>query len=142
MSRFWLRLAVVCLLAAAGCGGDDTSTGPAPSPSTAGGGQATAAPAPPPSEPPVPKNRFVSTVREQLPLAAEGRPDDEVAALATRACRRLAAGDDAAVILAQMQSLGTLDADAIDEASARELVKLAIDTDCLDQAARVDEFGR
>jgi len=29
---------------------------------------------------------------------------------------------------------------ATDDATARELVKLAIDTTCLDQASRVDEF--
>jgi hypothetical protein len=43
-------------------------------------------------------------------------------------------------VIAETRTLGTADAEATDEATARELVKLAIDTVCLDQAKRVDEF--
>jgi hypothetical protein len=42
--------------------------------------------------------------------------------------------------VAETRSLGTPDAEATDQATARELVKLAIDTTCPDQDRRVDEF--
>jgi hypothetical protein len=75
-----------------------------------------------------------------VPEAASGRTDAEIAAVAVRACRGLAAGRSADDLLAEARSLGTVDAEATDPATARELVKLAIDTVCLDQAPRVDEF--
>ena len=83
---------------------------------------------------------FVAVVRAQLPEVAAGRSADELAAVATTACDGLADGVPADGVTAAAQSLGTLDAEATDQATARELVKLAIDTVCLDQANRVDEF--
>jgi hypothetical protein len=79
-------------------------------------------------------------VRGKLPQVAAGRADAEITAVATRACQALAADRSADEIVAETRSLGTLDAEATDQATARELVKLAIDTTCLDQARRVDEF--
>jgi hypothetical protein len=75
-----------------------------------------------------------------VPEVAAGRSTAEIAAIATTACRSLRAGRSAEEISAAAKSLGTLDAEATDDATARELVKLAIDTVCLDQARRVDEF--
>jgi hypothetical protein len=79
-------------------------------------------------------------VRAKAPDVAAGRTATEIAAVATTACRSLRAGRAADQITAEARSLGTLDAEATDDATARELVKLAIDTTCLDQARRVDEF--
>lgn len=83
---------------------------------------------------------FVRVVRARVPDVAAGRSTAEIAAIATTACRSLRAGRAAEQISAEARSLGTLDAEATDDATARELVKLAIDTTCLDQAKRVDEF--
>jgi hypothetical protein len=82
----------------------------------------------------------VAVVRAKIPEVARGRTNKEIAAVALRACVGLAAGRSADQIVAEAQSLGTVDATATDQATARELVKLAIDTVCPDQAARVDEF--
>ena len=83
---------------------------------------------------------FVRVVRARVPDVAAGRSTAEIAAIATTACRSLRAGHPAEHISAEARSLGTLDAEATDDATARALVKLAIDTTCLDQAKRVDEF--
>jgi hypothetical protein len=82
----------------------------------------------------------VRVVRARVPDVASGRSTAEIAAIATTACRSLRAGRSADDVQAEARSLGTLDAEATDDATARELVKLAIDTTCLDQAKRVDEF--
>jgi hypothetical protein len=71
---------------------------------------------------------------------AQGRGDAQIGAIGATACAALKARRPAGDVVALTRSLGTLDAEAIDEATARELVKLAIDTVCPDQAARVDEF--
>jgi len=146
--RVAVLVAAVALLV--GCG-DDGTPAPAASPTaatSAAPAQApagTPAPSQEPSETPAPDpaggaESFVATVRAQVPDVAAGRSDAEIAAIATTACRGLAAGDSADDITAAAQSLGTLDAEATDQATARELVKLAIDTSCPDQAPRVDEF--
>ncbi|RKS71434.1 uncharacterized protein DUF732 [Motilibacter peucedani] len=83
---------------------------------------------------------FVAVVRAKAPEVAAGRLDREIAAVATDACDLLASGSSGDEVVARTQTLGTLDAEATDQATARELVKLAIDTVCLDQARRVDEF--
>ncbi len=83
---------------------------------------------------------FVRVVRARVPEVAAGRSTAGIAAIATTACRSLRAGRPAEQVQAEARSLGTLDAEATDDATARELVKLAIDTTCLDQAGRVDEF--
>jgi hypothetical protein len=83
---------------------------------------------------------FVRVVRSRVPEVAAGRSNAQIAAIATTACRSLRAGRPADAVQAEARSLGTLDAEATDDATARELVKLAIDTTCLDQAPRVDEF--
>jgi hypothetical protein len=82
----------------------------------------------------------VRVVRARVPDVAAGRSTAEIAGIATTACRSLRGGRPAEQIAAEARSLGTLDAEATDDATARELVKLAIDTTCLDQARRVDEF--
>ena len=83
---------------------------------------------------------FVRVVRARVPEVAAGRTTAEIAGIAATACRSLRAGRPVEQIQAEARSLGTLDAEATDDATARELVKLAIDTTCLDQARRVDEF--
>jgi predicted small lipoprotein YifL len=83
---------------------------------------------------------FVDVVRAKLPDIAVDRRDEELQAVADRACAALADGTGADAIVAETRSLGTPDAEATDQATARELVKLAIDTTCPDQDRRVDEF--
>jgi hypothetical protein len=83
---------------------------------------------------------FVSVVKQKLPQVAADRRDEEIALVAEQACAGLSAGLSADQVTAETRTLGTQDAEATDEATARELVKLAIDTVCLDQAKRVDEF--
>ncbi len=148
MSRRWGAPAVVAVLALGGCGGGagEPASPPVPSPA-APAATATAVPTASASavlrtEPPVPRRfgDFVKVVRAQVPEVARGRSDAEIATVAVQACQSLAAGRSADRIVAEAQSLGTLDAEATDQGTARELVKLAIDTVCLDQAGRVDEF--
>ncbi|GIE82083.1 hypothetical protein Aph02nite_80330 [Actinoplanes philippinensis] len=79
-------------------------------------------------------------VRAQLADIAAGRQDAEIQAIADTACAALAAGNSTDEIVDTTRTLGTLDAEATDHATARELIKLAIDTTCLNQRARVDEF--
>jgi hypothetical protein len=83
---------------------------------------------------------FVATVRDRLPEIAADRRDEEISGIAVQACAELAAGRPADRIVSATRSLGTLDAEATDQATARELIKLAIDKVCLDQAKRVDQF--
>jgi hypothetical protein len=83
---------------------------------------------------------FVAVVRARLPDVAADRLDDEIASVATTACAGLRKGTAAQTVVDVAKSLDTLDAEATDEATARELVTLAIDTVCPDQATRVDEF--
>jgi hypothetical protein len=139
-----------------GCGGDEPAAAPpaASSPATAATTPETTAPATTAASP-APATRtappaaptgaggaaeFVSVVRRSVPDVAAGRTDGEIAGVAATACRGLADGVPADDVTAAAQSLGTLDAGATDQATARELVKLAIDTVCPGQAARVDEF--
>ncbi|WP_146246736.1 hypothetical protein [Actinoplanes xinjiangensis] len=79
-------------------------------------------------------------VRAQLADIAAGRSDADIQAVADTACAGLAAGRSTDEIVDSTRSLGTLDAEATDHATARELIKLAIDTTCFDQRGRVDEF--
>jgi hypothetical protein len=133
MRARWLLPAVLTVLVASGCS-DDPPPGPPP---------ATAAPvlSDSPSAPPVVDDReFVTTVREALPEVAANRTDDEIAALATGICAGLAGGDPADDLVATTRSLNTADAEATDHATARELIKLAIDVACPEHAARVTEF--
>ncbi|WP_433789820.1 hypothetical protein [Actinoplanes sp. CA-252034] len=83
---------------------------------------------------------FVRVVRAQLADIAAGRADAEIQAIADNACAGLADGRSTDEIVDTTRTLGTLDAEATDHATARELIKLAIDTTCFDQRARVDEF--
>ncbi|MEU4624704.1 hypothetical protein AB0G04_32620 [Actinoplanes sp. NPDC023801] len=85
-------------------------------------------------------SEFPRVVRDRLPEIAEGRQDPELQAIADTACDDLAAGKSAGAIIVVTRTLGTLDAEATDHATARELVKLAIDTTCFEQRGRVDEF--
>ena len=121
-----LALAMVAMaFALGGCGAETPAADP---PST-----------PPPSAE-SPADGFVDVVRAKLPDIAVDRRDDELQAIADRACAALADGTGADAIVAETRSLGTQDAEATDQATARELVKLAIDTTCPDQDRRVDEF--
>ena len=135
MRTRWV-VAAAAVLALAGCG-DDSPTAPAPTP----------VPSTPPASVPAsqgtgdaPTVAFVGVVRDRLPEIAVDRRDEEIEAIATRACASLAEGTDAETIVTETRSLGTLDAEATDHATARELIKLAIDTVCPDRSARVDEF--
>jgi predicted small lipoprotein YifL len=134
----WL-LAAAAVLALAGCGDEAPTAVP---PATT----APASPTPPASAPAsagtgdAPAVEFVGVVRDRLPEIAVDRRDEEIEAIATRACASLTEGTDADTIVTETRSLGTLDAEATDDATARELVKLAIDTVCPERAARVDEF--
>jgi hypothetical protein len=83
---------------------------------------------------------FVTVVKARLPKVAVDRRDEEISLVAEQACAGLSGGLPADQVIAETRSLGTEDAAATDPATARELVKLAIDTVCPDQAARVDEF--
>ncbi len=112
-------------------GASATATAGGGSPSASGSGTATGAGG---------TAEFVRVVRVRVPEVAAGRSTAGIAAIATTACRSLRAGRPAEQVQAEARSLGTLDAEATDDATARELVKLAIDTTCLDQAGRVDEF--
>ncbi len=146
MRRLWPVVAATVLMLA-GCGEDDRAAEAEAGPATATA--ATAAGSSPEGAPAagatVESARagaagFVSVVRERLPEVAVDRRDDEIAAVAGQACASLAAGDDAETVVAGTRSLGTADAEAVDHATARELIKLAIDTVCPDQDRRVDEF--
>lgn len=141
MRKIWL-VAAATALTLAGCGDD---AGPAPAPVVTGG--TTAASPAAPTDPPAqqgtgaePAAQFVSVVRDRVPEVAVDRRDDEIAAVAEQACASLADGTDADAIVERTRSLGTADAEAVDQATARELIKLAIDTVCPDQDRRVDEF--
>lgn len=103
-----------------------TSAPPTPSSRSGGGGPAT--------------RTFVTVVRAQVPEVANGRTDAEIGAIAALACSALHQAQPADDVVSLTRSLGTLDAEATDQATARELVKLAIDTACIDEAARVDQF--
>jgi hypothetical protein len=85
-------------------------------------------------------DRFVAVVRAKVPEVAVDRRDEEIEAVAQQACASLAAGRAAGAVVAETRSLGTADVEATDQATARELIKLAIDTVCPAQAKRVDEF--
>ncbi|WP_199512859.1 DUF732 domain-containing protein [Nucisporomicrobium flavum] len=132
-----LPAVAMLLLALSGCG-DDAGTSPArtPSPATSTVAPSTTAT----TRTAAGADAFVAEVRRSLPEVAADRREDEIGAVARRACAALAKGDDADAIVAQTRTLGTVDAEAVDEATARELVKLAIDTVCPDQDRRVDEF--
>ena len=82
----------------------------------------------------------MSVVRARVPDVAIDRRDEEIEAVAEQACASLAAGKSADAVVAETRSLGTADAEATDQATARELIKLSIDTVCPAQAKRVDEF--
>jgi hypothetical protein len=84
--------------------------------------------------------RFVAVVRDKLPAVAADRRDEEIGQIAEQACAGLSGGKSADEVVAQARTLGTVDAEATDHATARELIKLAIDTVCPDQAKRVDDF--
>jgi hypothetical protein len=141
MRRLWPVLAAT-MLALSGCGGDDTEPADVPAPPAAGPSGAAVSPVtePTPAAGGGGTQAFVDTVRRLVPEAATDRRDDEIVAVAQQACTSLAAGEDADAVVAGTRSLGTLDAEAVDHATARELIKLAIDTVCPDQDRRVDEF--
>jgi hypothetical protein len=98
------------------------------------GAEAPAADPPSPSSPAPPVESagagFVDVVRAELPDIAVDRRDDELQAIADQACAALADGTGADGIEAQTRSLGTQDAEATDQGTARQLVKLAIGTTC------------
>jgi hypothetical protein len=127
MRRLGAALVMAAALAPTGCGDDAPRPEPAP-PSAAPAPAATAA------------EGFVAVVRGRLPEIAVDRRDDEIQAIADQACGALADGSEADEIVTGTRALGTPDAEATDPATARELIKLAIDTTCPDQDRRVDEF--
>jgi hypothetical protein len=131
-----VTVAMAAVFALSGCADEAADSGPATPPPAA----ATSA-APTKIVPTkVGANAFVSVVRARVPEVAAGRTDQEIQAIADTACADLTGGKDSDTIVDAARTLGTVDAEATDHATARELVKLAIDTTCLDQAPRVDEF--
>lgn len=127
LRRLPLTAAVTTVLAVtAGC---TTDPGGTPAEAATASPSATVAP-----------DSFVGVVRAQLTDIAAGRTDREIQAIADTACAGLTAGRPGDEIVDVTRALGTTDAEATDHATARELIKLAIDTSCLDQAPRVDEF--
>lgn len=139
MSRSWLLPAVLVALAVGGCGTDEPAVDPT----------ATVAPpapaSPPPSasrdpEPVADTREFVTAVRVGVPDVAAYRSDEEIGAIGAQICAGLVGGDPAGDLVATTRALNTADAEATDQATARELIKLAIDVACPGQAARVDEF--
>jgi len=138
-------VAVVALCALSGCDDGGSTATPSPtvsaaptqSPTTVAPTTEAAGTTPPAAGAAA---EFVAVVRRELADVAAGRTDAELASVATTACQGLADGTSADDVTAAAQSLGTLDAEATDQATARELVKLAIDTVCPAQATRVDEF--
>ena len=148
MSRHWLAATLITLMALVGCSADgDVEAGDASPTPTPTSSSATATPEDSPSEEASPSTdasaaarEFVAAVREKVPEITTDRTDEEIAAIGLLACQGLSSGQTAEQLIAVAQSLGTLDATATDPATARELVKLAIDTTCPDQAGRVDEF--
>jgi hypothetical protein len=157
MRRFWVLAAAMTLILT-GCAGDaEPARGPAPATSAASPASSpvAAAPATTTTAAPEPGRTsrraaphwtggglagFVAVVRSRVPEVTLDRRDEEIEAVAQQACASLAAGKSADAIVDETRSLGTADAEATDQATARELVKLAIDTVCLDQRDRVDEF--
>jgi len=165
MRRHW-PVAAVAVLILAGCG-DDAEPAAVPAPTAASAtvpttATTTSAPAatatatatatagaparttagtrPAPARTGTGPDGFVDAVRARVPEIAVDRRDEEIQAIAQQACASLAAGTDADALVAETRSLGTADAEATDQATARELIKLAIDTVCPDQSRRVDEF--
>ncbi|HET6529205.1 MAG TPA: hypothetical protein VFH03_01110 [Actinoplanes sp.] len=133
MRRLGAALATLAALALTGCGAGT----PAPEPAR----PASSAPAPAASAPGhAASESFVDVVRSRLPEVAVDRRDEEIQSIADRACTALSGGADADTIVTEARALGTLDAEATDQATARELIKVAIDTTCPDQDRRVDEF--
>jgi hypothetical protein len=136
---------MVAVAALTGCGGDDpaptpggaapaSSSTPSPAATTpAGDGEAT-------DDADPGSAAFVAAVREKLPVIAADRRDEEIGAIAEQACAGLSAGLKGDQIVAETRTLGTEDASATDQATARELIKLAIDQVCRDEAKRIDEF--
>lgn len=149
MSARWAAAVLMTVIALTSCGVGENLAEPSPSPSSS-----SASPSREPSTPDETPSasasaspsgtpdadEFLAVVRKQLPDVSSGRSDAEITAVAQLACQALAAGATADQLVAAVQSLGTLDAEATDQATARELVELAIDTTCPDQAGRVDEF--
>ncbi|WP_306214420.1 DUF732 domain-containing protein [Actinoplanes sp. RD1] len=80
---------------------------------------------------------FVAAVQREFPALAVDRRDEELAAVAEQACADLTAGRDSATVLTGVRGL---DPAAVDDRTARRLVRLAVGTVCPDQDRRVDEF--
>jgi hypothetical protein len=140
MRRHWFVAVFAAALALGGCSSDQPDE-PAPPAGTAAPAPAPAAASSPgPSAAADGPAAFVATVQAEVPEVALDRRDEEIEAIARQACADLAAGKDAEAVVAATRTLGTSDAEAADQATARELVKLAIDTVCPDQSGRVDEF--
>ena len=132
MRKHWIVAVAVAVVAALASCGDDP-------------GPATTAPAEPSAQsaitaPATASAGFAEVVRNRVPEVAVDRRDEEIQAIADQACADLAGGEDADAVVAGARTLGTSDAEATDQATARELIKLAIDTTCPDQDRRVDEF--
>ncbi|MEV6487741.1 hypothetical protein AB0M20_03740 [Actinoplanes sp. NPDC051633] len=83
---------------------------------------------------------FVAAVQAKMPEIAVDRRDEEIEEIAQQACASLAAGTKTDALVAETRALGTADAEATDQATARELIKLAIDTVCPAESDRVDDF--
>lgn len=145
MTRRWLAAAlttgVIAVAALAGCDGDPTpgdASPPSSSPPSSAGTTPAGDPEVDDADPG--SAAFVAAVRAKLPEIATDRRDEEIGAIAEQACAGLSAGLTGDQIVAETRTLGTEDASATDQATARELIKLAIDKVCPDEAKRIDEF--
>jgi len=139
MAKRWL-VAAALLLALGGCG-DEAGAEPATVPVPATSGAAGAAPPQRVAEKiDTGIAGFVAIVQARMPEIAVDRRDEEIAAIAERACAALADAAEADAIVADTRTLGTGDARATNRHTARKLIKLAIDTVCPDQDRRIDEF--
>lgn len=161
MAKQWLA-ATALLLALGGCGEEaaaepatvpvpaTTSEAPPPPPAKLPVEAATSTPDPrrttAPKLPPIEEvagtgtDVFVAAVQSRLPEIALDRRDEEIAEIAERACAALLAAEEADEIVAETRTLGTGRPKATDRATARELIRLAIDTVCPDQDRRIGEF--
>src|SRR5215212_9766035 len=137
MRRLWVPAAATMLILT-GCSGDAepadvpppaAGTAPAASPSASPSPAATTAAAKPTRTTRRPATKptgaglagFVAVVRSRVPEVALDRRDEEIEAVAQQACASLAAGRSADAIVDETRSLGTADAEATDQATAREL---------------------
>jgi ABC-type glycerol-3-phosphate transport system substrate-binding protein len=145
MAKRWLVAAVLLLLPLGGCGNEpeaEPATVPVPATSSAAAvpsRTAVAATRTPTAQAARQAEKkapggFVAVVQREVPGLAMDHRDEEIAAIAEQACAALAAGRSAGAVVAGVRTYGT------DRATARKLIRLAIETVCPEQDRRADDF--